>query len=116
MKKAIALRWAAALKSGDYAQGGGVLRNSREDFCCLGVLCNLHAQDHPQIARGQLHRSLYLGHSTQLPPEVAKWARAVSFDGGDLQIGRASATDLNDIRQMPFNKIGDLVLKHWKTI
>jgi hypothetical protein len=33
--------WVAALRSGKYQQGTGVLRNKDEKYCCLGVFCDL---------------------------------------------------------------------------
>lgn len=33
--------WLKALRSGDYPQGTGQLRNSDDEFCCLGVLCDV---------------------------------------------------------------------------
>jgi len=30
-------KWIAALRSGEYRQGYGALRNSRGEMCCLGV-------------------------------------------------------------------------------
>lgn len=36
--------WIAALESGDYKQTTDVLK-SNEDFCCLGVLCDLAIKD-----------------------------------------------------------------------
>ena len=33
-------KWVAALRSGKYQQGRGVLRNG-DKFCCLGVACDL---------------------------------------------------------------------------
>lgn len=53
MKQAIMKRWVKALRSGKYKQTRYKLRlrNSRgaaaNSFCCLGVLCDLFAQDHP---------------------------------------------------------------------
>ncbi len=40
MDTAIKAEWVDALRSGDYAQGGGVLRRGN-NFCCLGVLCDI---------------------------------------------------------------------------
>ena len=37
----------AALRSGDYEQTNGALR-SRDAFCCLGVLCDLHLDEGDQ--------------------------------------------------------------------
>lgn len=33
--------WVAALRSGKYQQGTGELRSKHDEFCCLGVLCDL---------------------------------------------------------------------------
>lgn len=33
--------WLAALESGDYVQGIGQLRDDTDQFCCLGVACDL---------------------------------------------------------------------------
>ena len=66
--------WVDALRSGDYKQGVGRLRNDDNEFCCLGVLCNLHAQNHPEIAKTQTEPSFYISSAHILPAEVSKWA------------------------------------------
>lgn len=33
--------WVAALRSDKYKQTTGVLRNTRNEYCCLGVLCDI---------------------------------------------------------------------------
>lgn len=66
--------WVAALRSGKYKQGRAVLRESHDHFCCLGVLCDLHARAHPEIAASQDDPSRYLGCRTLLPVPVADWA------------------------------------------
>lgn len=54
MKHVIMKRWVRALRSGRYRQTTGKLRarnkagNATNNFCCLGVLCDLYAQDHPE--------------------------------------------------------------------
>ena len=45
MNPEIKAKWVAALRSGEYKQAKGQLRIGNS-FCCLGVLCNLHAQAH----------------------------------------------------------------------
>ena len=82
MNRKIALKWARALESGLYKQTEGTLRNP-EGFCCLGVLCNLHAQAHPKIARREMDVDTYLGADTNLPQEVMEWA-GIDGDGGDF--------------------------------
>ncbi len=37
----IQTKWLEALESGNYKQGQGVLRSSTDEYCCLGVLCEL---------------------------------------------------------------------------
>lgn len=41
MNEEIKARWVEALRSGKYIQGRTVLRNSHNQYCCLGVLCNI---------------------------------------------------------------------------
>jgi hypothetical protein len=54
MNPAIKTQWLEALRSGQYIQGIRSLRhinnsekNQPDKFCCLGVLCDLYAQAHP---------------------------------------------------------------------
>lgn len=51
MKKEVAEKWTEALRSGKYEQGRGALCQDKKSggraFCCLGVLCDLYAQEHP---------------------------------------------------------------------
>lgn len=81
MKQEIAEQWVAALRSGDYKQGTGCLRDDNNNFCCLGVLCNLHAQAHPKIAAKQKDPGYYMGADGWLPSEVKYWAGMNSDDG-----------------------------------
>ncbi len=78
MNKYVKKKWLEALRSGEYKQTRGKLRRNRgknkASFCCLGVLCNLHAQAHPEIAATQTDPKSYIG-ATELPPvEVMEWA------------------------------------------
>ncbi len=34
-------KWLKALRSGEYKQGNGRLRNESDCYCCLGVLCDV---------------------------------------------------------------------------
>lgn len=48
MNKEVKEKWLAALRSGSYKQGRGVLREQCQDgdkFCCLGVLCDIVAPE-----------------------------------------------------------------------
>lgn len=41
MKQLIAKQWVAALRSGKYPQGTNALRTIDDEYCCLGVLCDI---------------------------------------------------------------------------
>lgn len=36
--------WLEALRSGEYKKGRGTLRNLKDEFCCLGVYCDILAK------------------------------------------------------------------------
>lgn len=78
MNPVIRTRWADALRSGDYEQTKGSL-NDGKGYCCLGVLCDLYAQDHgtgwePCNKHAGNNRVEGTLTSAWLPREVADWA------------------------------------------
>lgn len=118
MKKKIADQWVAALRSGDYKQGKNRLRNVRDEFCCLGVLCNLHAQAHPEIAARQKDPKYYMGETGVLSGEVAVWAGMKSSEGRFyskklLTPACDSLTGAND-SGVKFPDIADFIEKNYK--
>lgn len=97
MKEDIKNLWADALESGQYKQTKGALRKG-DAFCCLGVLCNLHAQAHPEIASKQTDPGSYMSNKSFLPGDVAEWA-GVKGRMGDtvyIQNNRDSLSGHND--------------------
>jgi hypothetical protein len=88
MDPVIKEKWIKALRSGEYKQGIGVLRNRRNEFCCLGVLCNIHAQEHPETASKETKSTSYLGNTQYLPDEVANWSKIGGFGGGLVTIDK----------------------------
>lgn len=117
MKPAIKKLWVEALRSGRYKQGFGELRTNyltasgapqKATFCCLGVLCNIHAELHPKLAASQKDPNEYFGEESYLPERVAKWAGlepnpTVAFSGGEWQLA-----ELND-NGRSFKKIAKLI-------
>lgn len=90
MKKEIAEKWVAALRSGEYEQGSGMLRKvgyktneertettAVDKFCCLGVLCDIHRLESTE---GEWDELKYRGaryttpEGNYLPPAVIEWA------------------------------------------
>lgn len=127
MKQKIAKKWIKALRSGLYQQGSGFLRDRDNHFCCLGVLCNLHAQAHPKIAATQLRPGFYLGQTGILPFDVMTWAGMQSNDGsafepngwqGRLLVDGTGYFDLTEVNDdgLPFTKIADIIEENWERL
>ena len=113
MKRSIARKWANALDSGEYKQCQGQLRKA-DKWCCLGVLCNLHAQEHPELAATQKKKSKYFGESEVLPHEVIEWA-GMRSDVGYIEYGRSLA-GLNDDFGWMFSDLAKVIRKEWKKL
>lgn len=78
MKSSIKKKWVAALRSGKYRQVEGnlkVVENGRAKHCCLGVLCELYAEAHPDVKWTKDHTArLFLGKEEMPDARVRKWA------------------------------------------
>ena|ERR1700741_5527679 len=118
MKKSIAMKWVAALESGEYKQTTGKLRQGNS-FCCLGVLCNLHAQEFPEIAKTQKKRNSYLGEFGELPEKVQEWSE-MSSDEGDFYdpstLREYSLINMNDKEGKTFEQIAKVIRKYYKEL
>lgn len=120
MKKKIAERWVEALRSGKYKQGKHALR-SGDKFCCLGVLCNLHAEDHPKIAAKEDDPTEYLGDSSLLANPVRQWAGMLTEDGSldesirICQLSFGSLAQAND-NGVAFTQIADWIEENYKKL
>jgi hypothetical protein len=124
MNKEIKERWTEALRSGEYSQTKNTLADG-DGFCCLGVLCEIAAED------GVVYRADYSYHSTEspgdwsseeLPHAVIDWAGLdgefaenpltdVSYPGGHRPNGRENAhfSELNDDMGWNFKEIADVI-------
>ena len=117
MKKSVADKWVKALRSGKYKQGRFALRNGQNEFCCLGVLCDiskLSQWDKNANYSNYLYDKFELD---LLPPLVRGWAGMKTHEGvlGDLFCGRDRLTGLNDAG-VPFEQIADFIEKNWKDL
>lgn len=106
--------WTTALRSGEIQQGRGKLRDKYNKMCCLGVLCNLHAQAHPEIAAREIRPTWYMGQDGYPPPEVMKWA-GFAHSTVDPTVRRGSEkvtlVSLNDDFELNFHQIADIIEK-----
>ena len=118
-------QWVDKLRSGKYPQGEGSLRKG-ENFCCLGVLCELAVEQgvikSSYIAEGT--RGIYVyadekaddEYDAWLPPTVRKWA---GLQTDEVKLSRArvvgkpglmalSLTAMND-NGCTFEEIADFI-------
>lgn len=79
MNHDIKKEWVEALRSGEYKQGKMNLRSKNDEYCCLGVLCDIYrkkvagAPDWNPVS--DLKKTYQYGDSYGYPPvEVRDWA------------------------------------------
>ena len=122
MKKEVAMKWAAALRSGKYQQTYGRLRRDEpytsittplgdepRGHCCLGVLCELAVDGGAAVS--------YLANEIYLPEDVWTWA---GLDGNDpalsLPLEEVQLTGLNDSKNWSFERIAGLIEERWEEL
>lgn len=115
-----------ALRSGKYMQGKNLL-NSNDFLCCLGVACEISGIDEWEVRRSV---GYYLGESTILPDQVASLF-GISNDGSFCydetmphaqklikhlgmnesldSINITTLTELNDVANLSFEEIADVI-------
>ena len=110
--------WLDALRSGEYEQAYGKLR-SGNSFCCLGVLCDLHAKATDNVWD---EAERYFNEPGALPPEVRDWADLPDTNP-DMPtppdvIGKFTLAEYNDgkrdigVRPHTFTEIADLIERY----
>ena len=82
MKKEIAERWVAALRSGEYKQGRHALRIG-DAYCRMGVLCAIAVQDGAEVTHATDANGVtfYDGNNAGLPSSVVIWAGMETCNG-----------------------------------
>ena len=119
MNEDIKKKWLEALRSGKYQQGTGFLQKEGR-YCCLGVLCDLFAEDDDcdgewvQAATGAMKfkPSGDPGRHDFLPVPVSEWAD-LEHGPYDPIIGEGDDTlsQLND-HGKTFKEIADVIEEH----
>lgn len=111
----IKAKWVAALLSGEYTQGRRRLRTDN-NFCCLGVLCDLHAKE--TNSEHEWKHNHYMGSKDDLPNEVVFWSglmdknpRVQTPKDYSSPYGQTYLECLND-SGCSFEMIADLIDKH----
>jgi hypothetical protein len=110
MKKDVAEKWVAALRSGNYKQGTGRLRNNDKSFCCLGVLCDVLGRKFDEY--GVVEET-----SVLLPKSVVEEAKMKNDAGVIEEDPKGLALwEQNDIANKSFNEIADFIEQNWKDL
>ena len=82
MDKRIKALWLDALRSGEYVQGVDYLRNTYNEYCCLGVLCDLAAKAGiGEWANSEIDGWEFDYESGVLTERVRDWAGMTSYNG-----------------------------------
>ena len=118
MNPRIKQRWLEALRSGEYKQTKENLQNS-DGFCCLGVLCDLHAKERGMNWVRQTDGYELYVETQILPLSVQEWAGLdndigglVDFEyerDGVMYVKSESLPEINDTWNKNFNEIADLI-------
>jgi hypothetical protein len=98
INKDIATKWVAALRSGDYTQTVGSLKTESGGMCCLGVLSDLYAKEHPEAGwkddspniRGSIPFYTDLSSTSKMSKDVAT---AMPTDAVEQWIGASYQDD-----------------------
>lgn len=106
MNADVKAKWLEALRSGEYQQAAGQLRDGNA-FCCLGVLCDLASQS--GAVRPWEGNGIIEDYGATLPPKVMDWA---GLDNDNPQVRRNghlwALGELNDNRAT-FAEIADVI-------
>jgi len=120
MNSNVKQKWIAALKSGEYKQGRYKLRED-DNYCCLGVLCSLYANDTDEnckwcgISIGENIKWYFRttgenDRTATLPKAVIEWAE-LNNDDPEVVVeydGLIALSKLND-RGTSFDVIAKLI-------
>lgn len=104
-----AQKWAAALRSGKYKQGGSELYNSfYNTYCCLGVLCSVNKERHygHVLPRKNLHAKTYEQLGGSYPEAFGKRFEYLN-DIGYVEADGTGKTSSDD--RLTFDEIADLI-------
>jgi len=99
MNPEVKTKWVAALRSGEYKQGHYRLRSKLNEFCCLGVLCEVVGLIEAKDGSEYMH---YDGWTAYLPTPIASAAEVSRDTQEELAM-------LNDAQGLSFGEIADWI-------
>lgn len=100
MDPEVRAKWTAALRSGEYEQGTGTLRDANDRYCCLGVLCDVAGMNWSAMQE----EGVYMVEGCyDYPP--AELIESVKLTDDRVQ----TLVSLNDDTRAPFTEIADYI-------
>lgn len=104
--------WVAALRSGEYKQAQGQLRDG-DRFCCLGVLCDLYAK----ATKTSWNGNHFQIQPNYLPSDVSRWADLDDEDplvrirgrNGTIRLSQLNDGETEDLKPWNFEEIADVI-------
>lgn len=126
MRKDIADKWVAALRSGEYKQrkfylaSPGPFVESGLQYCCLGVLCEIAIKEGVKLNRVEttIISPVAYGANEEtkyLPSEVKDWAMMWNTSGALKDGSYRDLAALND-EGFSFEQIADAIEKNWELL
>jgi hypothetical protein len=103
--------WVKALRSGDFKQGKGCLKNEDDTYCCLGVATKVAMENGVEVGE------VFDWGQAGLPSAVQDWYGlrsanpAVGIEGPATGWGLCDAIGANDFRNLDFGQIADAIEK-----
>lgn len=112
MDKDIKAKWLTALRSGEFKQGNGKLKDG-DEFCCLGVLCSALGAEFGEFFDEDRHFEFVPVMGGQVISDVENTELSASFKE---QIGisgyeEQELINKNDLDCLSFNEIADYIEK-----
>lgn len=112
--KEVIRKWVDALRSGKYRQRKNYLGNENNEYCCLGVLCELAVKE-GVISKEQENWqgskiNKYDDSTHVLPHSVMSWTGILDMVP---QVGGESLDYWNDCEEKTFSEIADMIEKEY---
>lgn len=122
MKKEYADKWVAALRSGEFKQTTGGLKDE-VGHCCLGVLCEL-VEPGSLVQNDEGHYGYAdRGFEEEVLPGPIQKIVGMQSELGNILLeldgtrpNNTSLADLNDKARLDFKAIADIIEKHWEKL
>lgn len=108
MNKKLKAKWVAALRSGEYRQTTGCLKEG-DCYCCLGVLAEVAGKRIRPEQCFLSNRVLPVKHREVIGSHLGFWKDEVLFKDASVQVKLAH---LNDVKGWSFKKIAGWIQRN----